>query len=56
MDMLAAVSLLAAVQLGDQDKLETLQRLDQFFGIGARLTINVTVLAAANSSATGKSR
>jgi hypothetical protein len=30
MDMLAAVSLLAAVRLGDQDKLETLRRLDQF--------------------------
>jgi hypothetical protein len=30
MDMLAAVSLLAAVRLGDQDKLETLQRLDKF--------------------------
>jgi len=28
--MLAPVSLPAAVQLGDQDKLETLQRLDQF--------------------------
>jgi hypothetical protein len=30
MDMLATVSLLAAVQLADQDKLETLRRLDQF--------------------------
>jgi hypothetical protein len=30
MDMLVTVSLLAAVQLGDPDKLETLQRLDQF--------------------------
>ena len=30
MDMLAAVSLLAAVRLGDQDKLETLRRLDRF--------------------------
>jgi hypothetical protein len=28
--MLATVSLLLAVQLGDQDKLETLRRLDQF--------------------------
>jgi hypothetical protein len=30
MNMLAAVSLLATMRLGDQDKLETLRRLDQF--------------------------